>query len=103
MVEACGWSLGPGDPSLGDRFVLMSCVLIYCRATQAARMLEQLLTTDNIRAILVVERNPSQAMVERLKRTCVRVVKLMRQDVQRDERQLLFLGPHSPHIDASPA
>jgi hypothetical protein len=98
LVDRCGWATGAKGAAPADTFAIISYVLIYCTDDKTARMLRKLLHEDGVRAVLVAERGQENNMIPIMRRNGVGVELLMRQEVQRDDRQMLFLGPHSPKI-----
>lgn len=105
---------GGGDPRVD--YAIISNVLIYCSDERTVRappvhaaacpatccsqcthaqadMLADLLTARGVRAVLVSERGTDQRMVDMLRARGLSVIRLMSQDVGRDDRQLVFLPP----------
>ena len=93
----------------GLDYVIISYVLIYCTDDPTADMLARLLTVDRVKAVLISERNQENEMIARMKMRQINVSKLMGQQGERDDRQMvrtrqsyqaralsLFLSPSLP-------
>uniref|UniRef100_A0A7S4FAZ1 Uncharacterized protein n=1 Tax=Chrysotila carterae TaxID=13221 RepID=A0A7S4FAZ1_CHRCT len=81
---------------------LISNVMVYCSDEATADVLTQLLA-GGVRAILINERGADQRIVGMVQRRGVVVLRLMRQEAGRDDRQLVFLPPGSDLLDSLPS
>ena len=73
----------------GLDYVIISYVLIYCTNNRTADMLARLLTVDRVKAVLISERNQENEMIARMERRQINVSKLMGQQGERDDRQMV--------------
>ena len=79
----------------GLDYVIISYVLIYCTDDPTADMLARLLTVDQVKAVLISERNQENEMIARMEMRQINVSKLMGQQGERDDRQMAYLGPEA--------
>ena len=73
----------------GLDYVIISYVLIYCTDDPTADMLARLLTVDQVKAVLISERNQQNEMIGRMEHRKINVSKLMGQHGERDDRQMV--------------
>jgi hypothetical protein len=74
----------------GLDYVIISYVLIYCTDDPTADMLARLLTVDQAKAVLISERNQENEMIARMEARQINVSKLMGQQGERDDRQMVW-------------
>jgi len=86
LLETCG--LDPGELT----YIIISYGMVHCSQPHLLEMYQDLLLGQGVRALLVSERNQRLQACSELEQRGLRVVKLMDQSREQDDRQVVVVG-----------